>query len=154
MTWTNDEECIHRKPLLRRQCRSLTCIILLGKFRQSNSEFSTWFNFSRCLNARAGLSWAASVSWTLTGGRSIAWVGEDENKPRDGNDGHRTVNIVTMSEAVCSYLDGIVGKSSREAEVDIDEWRRKFWVINLVTWRLIKIPRLRFHQAAATYSAC
>lgn len=152
MTWTNDEECIHRKLSTPMQCRSLTCINWLGKLRQSNSEFSTWFNFSRCLNARSGLSWAVSVSWTLTGGRSMAWVGEDENKPSDGNDGHRTVNMVTMSVAVCSRLDGTVGKSSREVEVDIQGWRSKFWVINLVTWQPCESRRAgRF---PACYSAC
>jgi hypothetical protein len=49
----------------------------------------------------------------LTGGRSIAWVGEDENNPSDGNDGNRTENIVAISEVVSSSLDGIVGKPSR-----------------------------------------
>lgn len=40
----------------------------------------------------------------------------DENRPSEGSDGHRTVNILLISEAMCRRLDGIVGKASREAE--------------------------------------
>jgi hypothetical protein len=54
------------------------------------------------------------VSWTFTGGKSIASEREDENSPNDGNEGHRTVNIVMMGETVCGGLDGTVGKLSRE----------------------------------------